>query len=748
MARRSYAISSDSPVNNELLFLSLIGHETLSRPSHYELTIVSPDFAISADDILGYAFRIEIEFPDETEGLFSRNFNGIATRFRAIGMQNGYAKYAIHLQSWFGLLAKRQNSRIFQDLDIKAVMDEVFSDSPIRKIAKKDYKRIIGGPLPMTYCVQYQQSDYHFLSRLLEDAGIYYWFESHSDTDVMYFSDASDLTHSELPAKDVMRFVKEGASEGRFNEITDWISSDNWGSGKFASRDTDYEAISKKLSADHAHPAAHELADLEMFEFPGGYNAKHDLLKIATLRQEEITASRSRSWALTSWPDVAVGKTFKFEGHPDMVGGDRKGEYLIGSCTFMITSHDFFDIDHDAAEPPISSTLAQYISDDAVNSSESGAFAQILDYFQKELTPSGASRHQFLITLLPHAVSFRPPRLTPKVVMPGPQSAIVVGKDKQEIDADELGRVKVHFPWDRYDKSDQDSTCWVRVSQPWAGQGWGGYFIPRIGQEVIVDFLNGDPNRPLIMGRVYNSDNAIPFESHTQSGFISRSTPEGTDDNFNMIRMEDLKGNEEIYIHAERDHTTEVEHNQRLSVNNDREKTVMNNEHSEIRGNRTEQVVKNESISIGGARSESVGGNEKIKISGGRVTEITNDENLSIFGDVQVTSLGNEYHRTNGHRRTEIGATDYDQITGAKWCKIGGLRDVTVTEGDTLDVGKTLKITAGDEISLTTGSASIRMKKDGTIEIQGVKVTVKGSGSININSGSTVYIKGSKVVQN
>jgi type VI secretion system secreted protein VgrG len=748
MEMRSYAISSDSPVNNELLFLSLIGHETLSRPSHYELTIVSPDFAISADDILGYAFKIEIEFPDATEGLFSRNFNGIATRFRAVGIQNGYAKYAIHLQSWFGLLTKRQNSRIFQDLDIKAVMDKVFSDSPIRKIAKKDYKRIIGGPLPMTYCVQYQQSDYHFLSRLLEDAGIYYWFESHSDTDVMYFSDASDLTHSELPAKDVMRFVKEGASEGRFNEITDWISSDNWGSGKFASRDTDYKAISKKLSADHANPATHELADLEMFEFPGGYHAKDDLPKIGKLRQEEITASRSRSWALTSWPDVAVGKTFKFEGHPDMVGGDRKGEYLIGSCTFMITSHDFFDIDHDADEPPISSTLAQYISEDAVNSCESGAFAQILDYFQKDLTPSGASKHQFLITVLPHAVSFRPPRLTPPVVMPGPQSAIVVGKATQEIDADALGRVKVHFPWDRYDKSDQNSTCWVRVSQPWAGQGWGGYFIPRIGQEVIVDFLNGDPNRPLIMGRVYNSDNAIPFESHTQSGFISRSTPEGTDDNFNMIRMEDLKGNEEIYIHAERDHITEVEHNQTLAVLNDREKTVMNNELSEIRGNRTEKVIKNESINVGGSRSESVGGSETVKIYGSRLTEVSKDEELGVFGDRGVGITGNDSLTVDGFRDIEVKGADNFKVTSSHFCEIGDSRDVKITKNDTLNVGKSLKITAGDEIILKTGSSRIIMKKDGSIVIEGLKITIQGSDSVMVKSGGTVTLKGSKVVQN
>jgi type VI secretion system secreted protein VgrG len=717
--------------------------------------VVSENFSLTANDILGHTFSVCLEFPDETQGLFSRYFNGIATRFKTAGVTGTYAKYSIHLQSWFGLLTKRKNSRIFQDLEVREVLNQVISDSPITKVAFTNTKAVVGGPLKMTYCVQHQESDYHFLSRLFEREGIYYWFEAHGDEDIMYLSDASDLAHSETPAKDGMRFVKSGASDARFNEIYEWIRAEILSSGKYASRDTDFKAIRKKLMADQANPASHELADLEMFDFPGGYYAKHDLPKIGKLRQEEITASRRRSWALTSWPDVAVGKTFEFAGDKDMVGGNCAGEYLIASCTFIVTCRGYHDSENNSDDTEaggeylsIASTLAQYIADDAVNSGDPSAFAQVLEHFRSALTPSGDSQHQFLITVLPRKESFRPPRLTPQVVMPGPQSAIVVGTEGKEIEADDFGRVKVHFAWDRYDKSNESSSCWVRVSQPWAGNGWGGYFIPRIGQEVIVDFINGDPDRPIIMGRVYNDDQPLPFESHTQSGFISRSTPKGNADTFNMIMMEDLKDNEFIYVHAEKDHNTKVEHDQTLSVLNDRKKTVVNNEQTEIRGNRTEKVVKNESISIGGARTESVGGNETIHLHSSRETTIKTDENLTVGGDRGTEIKGFDGLIISGHRYTEIGKYDSLKISGSQDANIGDSRKVKTKNNDTIDCGKTLKITAGDEISLTTGSASITLKKDGSIRIEGTNILVKGSSSIKVKSDGAVKLTGSKITQN
>lgn len=390
-----------------------------------------------------------------------------------------------------------------------------------------------------------------------------------------------------------------------------------------------------------------------------------------------------------------------------------------------------------------------------------------------------------MLTVMPLDVPYRVPRLTPQVTMPGPQSAIVVGPAGNEIHADDFGRVKVHFHWDRYDSSDEKSTCWVRVSQPWAGKGWGGYFIPRIGQEVIVDFLNGNPDRPIIMGRVYNDDQPKPWESHTQSGFLTRSTPNGTFANFNAFRFDDKKGSEQVWLHAEKNQDIEVEndethwvghdrrktidHDETTHIKHDRDETVDNNETIAIHGMRTETVDKDEKITIHMNRTEVVDKEENITIHGGRTEQVDKDENINIDGnrteavakDEDITIGGNRTESVakdedisiNGSRTEEVAKDESIAIAGGRTETVGKGEGITVTGGrtvsigkdDSLTVGKNLIIKAADSISITTGSASIVMKKDGTIKIMGKDITIDGSGKINVKASSNVVVTGSKV---
>ena len=789
MAEHEFRIESDSPVNGELMFWRIVGHEALARPSTYELTVLSKNKALDAKDILGRAFDVVIEFQDADDAKHERHCQGHAVRFVRAGHVGRHFEYRITLRSWFWLLTKRSNSRILQDKKVLEVLDAVFEDSPIKRFKKTRTANVIGTHNPRRYCVQHQEDDYQFLSRLLEDEGIYYWFDAHDAPGTMHLSDASDMAHDKLPVADTLRYVATDATEARHNEISRWVSARQFDTGTYASRDSNFKSIKKKLEAAGGEPDKNELAEFEAFEFAGGYFSGGDADDKGKLRGEEIGARRQRHWALTAWPDVAAGRSFKFEGDPD---GTRDGDYIIAACTFVASHPGYESIAHSTPTVPLEQILREALADDAVNAQALPALeALIADAPALRTSPQGTST--FLLTALPVDVPFRPPRLTPRVVMPGPQSAIVVGPAGEEIHADDFGRVKVHFHWDRYDKSDEKSTCWVRVSQPWAGKGWGGYFIPRIGQEVIVDFLNGDPDRPIIVGRVYNDDQPIPFGSHTQSGFRTRSTPKGSASNCNEFRFEDKKGSEQVYLHAEKNQDIEVENDETHWVGHDRTKTIDHDETTHVKHDRTETVDNNETITVHGQRTETVDKNETITIHQNRTETVDLNETISIgqnrsitvgasetatvalqrthtvginetitvgaaqeitVGAMQAVTVGasqtinvgaNQSSSIGANRSVEVGANLSTTVGKNETRSVGEGRTASVGKDDVLKVGKNLVIDAGDSISIKTGSASITMKKDGTIVIKGKDITLEGSGKIQVKASSDVVIKGSKV---
>ena len=617
MADHDIQIQSESPAAAELMFWSIAGHESLARPSLYELTVLSRNGRIDAKDILGYAFDVVIGFDDADGGAHQRHCQGHAVRFVRAAAVGRYFEYHITLRSWFWLLTKRRNSRILQDKPVLEVLDAVFNDSPISRFKKTDPAQVIGTHLPRRYCVQHQETDFQFLSRLLEDEGIYYWFDAHDAPGTMHLADASDVAHARLPAGGTLKFASATSGEARANEITRWTSARVFGSGKFASRDSDFKAIRKLLPADKADPDNHELADLEVFEFPGGVFRNDDADAKAKLRTEEQVGQRDRHFALTAWPDVAAGRSFHFEGDPD---GTRDGDYNIAACTFVVTHGGYESLGVTESARPLAETLRQVLADDGVLHDTREVFEALL-HSAPQLQPGQRGTSAFLITTMPLDMPYRPPRLTPRVTMPGPQSAIVVGAAGKEIDADEFGRVKVHFHWDRYDSSDEKSTCWVRVTQPWAGKGWGGYFIPRIGQEVLVDFLNGDPDRPIIVGRMYNEDQPIPYTSPTQSGFKTRSTPGGNSSTFNELRFEDQIGQEQIHLHAEKD----------LDV------LVEKQETRKIGTNSYTKVKDDLQLSVGAKRSADVGGNDILKVIGNRSTSVGGNQGTTVNGTADTS---------------------------------------------------------------------------------------------------------------
>jgi type VI secretion system secreted protein VgrG len=390
---------------------------------------------------------------------------------------------------------------------------------------------------------------------------------------------------------------------------------------------------------------------------------------------------------------------------------------------------------------------------------------------------------------IPSDIPYRPPRITPRPLAQGAQTAVVVGPSGEEIHTDEYGRIKVHFHWDREGKKDDTASCWIRVAQSWAGSGWGGLFLPRIDQEVIVEFLDGDPDQPLVTGCVYNADNMPPYGlpgDKTKSTLKSRSSKGG--DGFNELRFEDKKGDEEIFIHAEKNHTIAVENDESHSVRHDRVKTIDHDETVHVKNNRTETVGSNETIMVHGARTETVDGAETISIRGSRRKTVSKsetsavalqrthsvgvNETISVGGAQEITVGGLQALTVGALQAISVGASQTTKVAGSQSSsigsnqsiqvgnsvstsvgadesrKIGGGRATDVGKDDATKVAKNWLVDAGDSVTIKTGSASITMKKDGTIHIKGKDVTVEGSGKVNVKASGDIVMKGSKILQN
>ena len=682
MPEENFHIKSDSPVAGELMFWRIVGHEALARPSMYELVVLSKNHAITAKDILGRAFDVAIEFLDADGGTHERHCQGHAVRFtRATQAEVGrYFVYRIILRSWFWLLTKRSNSRILQDKPVLEVLNAVFEDSPIKRFKKTKSDNVIGSHPPHGYCVQYQESDYRFISRLLEEEGIYYWFDAHQAPGTMHLSDSSDMAHEKLPVTDTLRFAPPGASsEARQAEITRWVSVSQFDTGKFASRDNDFKVFTKKLIADKGEPDTHELADFETFEFPGGYLDGDDTDHIARVRLDELVGRRQRHWALTSWPDVAAGRSFTLDGDPD---GTLDGDYIIAACTFVVSHPGYEGAIIPEAQRSASGVLQEALSDDPVNADTRAVLEDLIADIPALSTELRGVR-AFLLTVIPADMPWRPPRLTPRVTMPGPQSAIVVGKQGEEIWTEKYGRVKVQFHWDRYGKNDENSSCWIRVSQPWAGKGWGSVSIPRIGQEVIVDFLEGDPDQPIIVGKVYNGESMPPYSLPGDAVVSGLKTNTHKGKGYNEMSMNDTAGKEGITIHGQYDMNTTVQHDQSNTVNN--------------------------------KFTETIKSDATIKVTEGKY----NHDVVANTADYHVqAALTEKYDATQT-------TTVKDAIT------IVSTSGPIAVSSDSQHV----YVNAATSIQLHVGASMIWMDSGGQIKIDGVNVVINGSANVTIKGG-------------
>ncbi|MCU0830374.1 MAG: type VI secretion system tip protein VgrG [Rhizobiaceae bacterium] len=639
----------ETPLGADVLALARIdGSEGVNELFEYRVEALSMQGDIDFDALLGLHATVTMNGVNGGK----RKFDGIVTEAHWIGVRDHFHAYRLILRPWLWVLSQQTDCFIFHNKKAPAIIAEVFG----RHGALADFEDRTSGSYPvMEYCVQYRESDMAFVCRLMEEHGINFHFAHSDGAHRLVMTDAS-AQHDAVPGGS-RRYIPLAGEDRRTNECFHlMVPERRFVSGKTAWRDYNFKTPSAKMQAEQAGASAYANGDKELYDFPGRYEAQGQGKEFARIRLESEEAQDRRCMAAGNCVTLNAGGLVTVKDHPF----DRYNkEHLVVQCQFTLISQSY----------------------------RSGSAGEEDSY-------------EGQYELLESSIPLRPLKLTPRPLMHGPQTAVVVGKEGEEIDCDEYGRILVRFHWDR--RNDQSMRC--RVSQSWASKRWGGMVIPRIGMEVVVEHLEGDPDRPLVTGCVYNAANMPPYtlpQFKTRSTLMS-DTHKGT--GFNELRFEDEKSEEEVFLHAQKF----------LNA------IVLDNETWHVGGNRAFNVAKSASQSIGGDKDMTVGGSHREVVGANRdetigrnqTRKIGANEHLAVGAD-QIVTVGGDHHMTlDGNARVEAGGNAHQKTGGTHF----------------IDVGREIVIDAGMSICLKVGGNFISISPAG-IQIEGTLVRVNCGGA-------------------
>jgi type VI secretion system secreted protein VgrG len=725
-------IRVDTPLGPDVLVLrSFQGQEAISRLFAFELDLVSEESSIKYDDIVGQLVTVCVSLADGSP----RYWNGFVSRFVQAGRDSNVAVYHATVVPWLWFLDQTTDCRIFQNKSAPDIIKQIFQEYGFRDFSLSLY----GDFVKRDYCVQYRESDFNFVSRLMEEEGIFYFFEHEKSKHTLILGNDPGA-HKTCANQPSARY--EGTSGGWQDDdvILQWLQEQEVRPGVFTSSDYNFETPTANMQS-----SVNGKGKWEVYDFPGEYTKRADGDKLVKVRLQEQQMPWSIARGTSDCRAFSVGYKFKLTDH---YRSDLNQEYVLTSLRHSAHHNLGFTSGSADTEPVYENSFE----------------------------------------CIPTSTPIRPTRRTPVPIVQGCQTAVVVGPSGEEIFTDKYGRVKVQFHWDREGKKNENSSCWVRVSYPWAGKAWGGIHIPRIGQEVVVDFIEGDPDRPLITGRVYNAGQMPPWDLPGKmmvSGYKSNSTKGGG--GYNEISFDDTKGTELINVHAQYDQQKKVEHDERVAIGNDRTEHVGHDEKIKIDNDKAELVVRDRTLEVDRDKSEKIlrdksinvvrNHNERIDGSmdimvGSTLTELVAiNYSETVGGAMELTvggliaiSAGAALSEIVGAARSEaVGGSSSESVGGNKSIDVAGNLMETVAGERIVDITKDLKETVGgkhtasvtkefalqakkielvadDEIDIKTGSAKIVLKKNGDITIEGAKLNIKGSGDI--------IIKGSQIKEN
>jgi len=622
----------------KLHFQSLSATEELGRLFEFNVMALAEAKAdVDLEKLLGKPAHVSVQLDDSTK----RHLHGIVASAGLEGASGGYAAYRLTLRPWLWLATLRADTRIFQSIKIDALIKKVLEPYG------GDIEFKLQGSYPVyDYCVQYRESDFNFVSRLMEQEGLYYFFKHTEGKHTLVVVDKMSA-HEPYPGHNKFKF-RQGLGQGQHvGVVSEWRHHFELQSAKTTINDYNYLTPGTALLKNSPSMHTGAPAALEVYDPPGEYLTAAEGQRYVKLRMEESDARYAAASAKTNLRGVAVGATFELTDHPRDA---ENAKYLIVSTRI--------DIVHSGYE-----------------------------------AGKGDSHFGCSFTALRAKDVYRSQRITPKPYIGGTQSAVVVGPKGEEIYTDQHGRIKVQFHWDRLGKGDENSSCWLRVATPIAGKAWGMIALPRIGQEVVVQFVEGDPDRPIILGSVYNAEQIPPYllaDHATVSTFRSRSSKDGVAANFNELAFEDKKGDEYIRLHAEKDLLELVKHDAHLEVGNDQFRMVAKNLTEEIGENVARTIGKHYTDTIAENSHTTIGKDATVKIGGKHGVKATSDASYASSASISA-----------------------DAGTGMD-----------------IKVGANLHIKAGANVVIEAGA---------TLTLKGAMINIEGSGPVSIN-GALVKI--------
>jgi type VI secretion system secreted protein VgrG len=738
VADTTFELTTDSTGAGDLHVAFFEAEEQLSQPFWMDVTaVVHKDANVDETKLVGEGATITIRPPGQDD----RYLHGIIVGVRRweVGTTENHRHLKLRIAPSLWRLTQTRNSRIFQRKTIPAIVKDVLDAGKVshswgnKRTAGPDG---LSGSYPARdYVVQYGETDLDFISRLLETVGIFYFFEFEKEKHTMVLVDANASCH-DIPGDDKIPFRHDAGGRPEDEFLDAFTSRLEVRPGTITLRDFDY----LKPAVDLTAPAKGQAdTNLEIYEYPAGYDDAGAGKSLAKMRLEERRVEAELVAANGRCARLSAGYQFELEDHPVQA---LNAKYLLLSVRHIGSPPE-------AAQP-------------AGNTGVSEAYRCQLEALRA-------------------SIPFRPARKTPKVIMPGPQTATVVGPKGEEIYTDAHGRIKVQFHWDRAGKNDDGSSCWMRVSQAWAGPGWGALYLPRIGQEVVVEFMEGDPDRPIVTGAVYNGMNAPPYElpkDKTKSTLKSDVSPGGGGSN--ELRFEDAKGSEEVYLHAQKDLHIVVENDKDQKVHGNETLAVDKDRSITVGGNQTLKVSKNDSTTIGANQTLAVSGNRATTVTGNHTEAVTGDQNVTIGAAQTVTvalasaetvglakalTVGGAYAVTVGAAMNElvggmkseevggakvevVGAKRSERVAGSRSLEVGGDLSETVGGARSLKVGQDLTISVGGKMQQSVADACVLKAKQITLDASDEAVLKVGSATLTLKSNGDVVIKGGKIEVN
>ena len=691
---RSIAIAT--PLGKDKLLLRALSiQDQLGRPFVMRADLLSDEPAIDFLKIIGKGVTIRWDMPGDSAGSEKRYFSGYVSSFVQRPRADGFYRYEATIVPWLWFLTRTADCRIFHP-NMNQPPDEMTVPGIIKKVFKDHGFDDVTPALTASYrtldqCVQYRETDFNFVSRLMEQEGIYYFFEHVDEGGIKHKLKLADAksAHTPFPGYETIKYraTTADAAQGK-GTIIDWARIKQVQPGTYKVNEFDFKRPKTSMLGSSTQEDSHANDGFEIYDFWTSYadeaSGDHGD-SYAKLRLEELKAQHDLIIGRSDCPGLACGSKFTLEDHPR---DDENGDYLIVAINYRCTAETYKQAGAQGSGP----------------------------MFQCDFTAIPADR------------VFRPARTTSRPRIQGPQTAIVVGKAGEEILTDEFGRIKVQFHWDRYSPANENTPMWARVAQSWAGKNWGSIFLPRIGQEVIVEFLDGNPDRPIVVGAVYNGESKPPYalpDNATRSTIKSNSSKGGQ--GFNEFRFEDKKGSEQIFLHAEKDQDIRVKEVTKEWIGKDRHLIVKENQRELVEKDKHTHVKGDQLLKVEGNLGRTVEKNEVAKISGNDHLEVQGDYVRKIGGNLHEKVTGNHHEKTTGD--IHLTATGNADIKSSQNAAVVGDMNVHVKGG------MVVVVEAGMQLSLKAGSNFIDIGPAG-ISIQGTMVNINMGGAAGSGSGA------------